>query len=61
MFTLIVTAINQETDTYTFRTLDEAYAAYDRAINLGYYVDKFINWRGTDMRDKPQSAITYNN
>lgn len=60
MFTIIVTATNQEQDIYVFRGLDAAYAAYDLAIKLGYYVDSFTNYAGTDMRDKPQAAIIYN-
>jgi hypothetical protein len=54
--TLTVHCPNNTEETYTFRGLKSAHAAYDKAIALGYYVCKF-GTETSDMRDRPQSAI----
>jgi hypothetical protein len=60
MYTLTITHTNGTQELIKTRSLDKAYAAYDKAIKNGVYVDSFtMKGSSSDLRDKPQSAIVY--
>lgn len=46
-YTLIIAG-----QTITTRKLTEAYKAYDKAINAGQSVEKFVDNRGTNIADR---------